>query len=180
MKCGRAVENTGIFSQDAASSAGEAQAQPMLFFKYTRSIGWLPKLWWRSTGNMKMPMVNGPGHESIWIRQIADTCAFEYLNIGSYIHYEVIMCLAKPISYREFVWWSITWKGMECDDKDMERHGMWWTFANCNGDYGEKVRLEIETQQLTLNQDKQREHNLNLTLWQRKTPFPRRSTRLMN
>jgi putative hemolysin len=103
MKCGRAVENTGIFSQDAASSAGEAQAQPMLFFKYTRSIGWLPKLWWRSTGNVKMPMVNGPGHESIWIRQIADTCAFEYLNIGSYIHYEVIMCLAKPISYREFV-----------------------------------------------------------------------------
>jgi hypothetical protein len=38
MKCGRAVENTGIFSQDAASSAGEAQAQPMLFFKNTRSI----------------------------------------------------------------------------------------------------------------------------------------------
>ncbi len=53
---------------------------------------------------------------------------------------------------------------MECDDKDMERHGMRRTFANCNGDYGEKVRLEIETQQLTLNQDKQHEHNLNLTL----------------
>ncbi len=36
----------------------------------------------------------------------------------------------------------------------MERHGMWRTFVNCNGDYGEKLRLEIETQQLTLNQDK--------------------------
>ncbi len=45
MKCGRAVENTGIFSQDAVSSAGEAQAQPMFFFKNPRSIGWLPKLW---------------------------------------------------------------------------------------------------------------------------------------
>jgi hypothetical protein len=46
-KCGRAVENAGIFSQDAISSAGEAQAQPMfLFVKNPRSIGWLPKFWW--------------------------------------------------------------------------------------------------------------------------------------
>jgi hypothetical protein len=59
--------------------------------------------------------------------------------------------------------------------KYMERHGMWQAFANCNGDYGEKVRLEIKIQQLTLHQDKQHEHNLNPTLWQRKTPSPRRS-----
>jgi hypothetical protein len=36
------------------------------------------------------------------------------------------------------------------------------------------LRLEIEkkTQQPTLNQDKQHEHNL--TLWQRKTPVPKK------
>jgi hypothetical protein len=47
-----------------------------------------------------MPMVNGPGDESILIRQIARTWAFEYLNIGSYIHYEVIMCLETNLLQR--------------------------------------------------------------------------------
>jgi hypothetical protein len=46
MKCGRVVENAGIFSQDPVSSAGEAQAQPMFFSKNPRSIVWLPKFWW--------------------------------------------------------------------------------------------------------------------------------------
>jgi hypothetical protein len=35
--------------------------------------------------------------------------------------------------------------------KYMKRHGMWQTFIHCNGDYVEKLKLEIETQQLTLN-----------------------------
>ncbi len=68
--------------------------------------------------------------------------------------------------------WNVTIKYME--------HGMWWAIADCNGDYSEKVKLEIKTQQLTLNQDKQHENNLNPTMWQRKTPSPRRSRRLMN
>jgi hypothetical protein len=46
----------------------------------------------------------------------------------------------------------------------MERHGMWQAFVNCNGDYSKKVKLEIKTQQLTLNQDEQHEHNLNPTM----------------
>jgi hypothetical protein len=46
----------------------------------------------------------------------------------------------------------------------MERHGMWQAFVNCNGDYNKKVKLEIKTQQLTLNQDEQHEHNLNPTM----------------
>jgi hypothetical protein len=37
-------------------------------------------------GRQYMPMVIDPGYENILIRQIAGTCAFEYLNVGSDIH----------------------------------------------------------------------------------------------
>jgi phage-related protein len=64
--------------------------------------------------------------------------------------------------------WNVAIKYMKrhgmWQSKYMKRHGMWRAFANCNGDYSKKVRLEIKTQQLTLNQDKQNEHNLNPTM----------------
>jgi hypothetical protein len=74
------------------------------------------------------------------------------------------MCLAKSTLTKSLSGDSLHGKVWNVMIKDMERHGMRQTLANCDGDYGEKVRLEIETQQLTLNQDKQHEHNLNLTL----------------
>jgi len=56
------------------------------------------------------------------------------------------------------------WEGMECGN---QIHGKAWNVTNiCKLQWGlwRKLRLEIETQQLTLNQDKQHEHNLNPTL----------------
>jgi HJR/Mrr/RecB family endonuclease len=70
----------------------------------------------------------------------------------------------KPIFYRQFVHDNPHGKVWNVVIKYMKRHGMWRTFTNCNGDYSEDVRLEIKTQQLTLNQDKQNEHNLNPTM----------------
>jgi hypothetical protein len=54
-----------------------------------------PKIYWMATkflvgkavtSNLNMPMVNDRGNGSILIRQIAGTCAFEYLKIGRDIH----------------------------------------------------------------------------------------------
>jgi hypothetical protein len=112
-------------------------------------------------------------------------------------HFNKANCSNLCISVIEYRWrcslrsHNLFWKnqsftGTLCGDqlhgkvwnvmiKYMEKHGMSWAFANCTGDYGEKVRLEIKTQQPTLHQDKQHEHDLNPTLWKRKTPSPRRS-----
>jgi hypothetical protein len=129
---------------------------------------------------LNMPMVNDPGYEIIligklqglvhWVLECRQRHSLRSDNVFGKTNLLQRVCLVIHYMERYRMWWS----------RDMERHEMRQTFANCNGDYGEKVRLEIETQQLTLNQDKQHEHNLNLILWQRKTPSPRRSRRLMN
>ncbi len=121
------------------------------------------------TSNLNMPMVNDPGYEIILIGKLQGL-----------VHW-VLECRQRHSLRSDNVFGKTNLLQRVClVIHYMERHGMRQTFANYNGDYGEKVRLEIETQQLTLNQDKQHEHNLNLTLQQRKTPSPKRSRRLMN
>jgi hypothetical protein len=124
----------------------------------------------RNTSNLKMPMVNGLGDEAFF----NDLCIW------------IIKYMQQHSLRNDNVFWrNQSFTNSLCGDplhgkvwnvavKYMERRRMWQTFIHCNGDYGEKLKLEIKVQQLTLDQDKQHEHNLNPTLWQRKTPSPRK------